>query len=95
MILKASQRGGGRDLAVHLLKPENEHVEVHEVRGFCSETVLGAFKEAQAIARGTRCQQFSSPSPLARLRRPPSRSMPLSGQSTESRISWALPVSRE
>jgi len=58
MILKASQRGGGRDLAVHLLKPENEHVEVHEVRGFCSETVLGAFKEAQAIARGTRCQQY-------------------------------------
>ena len=58
MILKASQRGGGRDLAVHLLKPENEHVEVHEVRGFCSETVSGAFKEAQAIARGTRCQQY-------------------------------------
>jgi len=58
MILKASQRGGGSDLAVHLLKPENEHVEVHEVRGFCSETVLGAFKEAQAIARGTRCQQY-------------------------------------
>ncbi|WP_121119702.1 relaxase/mobilization nuclease domain-containing protein [Croceibacterium ferulae] len=58
MILKASQRGGGRDLAVHLLKPENEHVEVHEVRGFCSETVLGAFKEAQAIASGTRCQQY-------------------------------------
>ena len=58
MILKASQRGGGRDLAVHLLKPENEHVEVHEVRGFCSETVRGAFKEAQAIARGTRCQQY-------------------------------------
>lgn len=58
MILKASQRGGGRDLAVHLLKPENEHVEVHEVRGFCSETVRGAFKEAQAIARGTRCRQY-------------------------------------
>lgn len=58
MILKASQRGGGRDLAVHLLNPENEHVEVHEVRGFCSEHVLGAFKEAQAIARGPRCRQF-------------------------------------
>lgn len=58
MILKASQRGGGRDLAVHLLKPENEHVEVHEVRGFCSEDVRGAFKEAQAIARGTRCKQY-------------------------------------
>lgn len=58
MILKASQRGDGRELAVHLLKPENEHVEVHEVRGFCSEDVRGAFKEAQAIARGTRCRQY-------------------------------------
>jgi hypothetical protein len=58
MILKASQRGGARELGVHLLKPENEHVEVHEVRGFCAEDVLGAFKEAQAIARGTRCKQF-------------------------------------
>lgn len=58
MILKASQRGGGTQLGVHLLKPENDHVEVHEVRGFCAEDVLGAMKEAQAVARGTRCEQF-------------------------------------
>jgi len=90
MILKASQRGGGRDLAVHLLKPENEHVEVHEVRGFCSETVLGAFKEAQAVARGTSCQQYiSSPSPSTRRKLHPCLSTPSSGRSTESRISWA------
>ncbi len=38
MILKASQRAGGTQLAMHLLKTEeNEHVEVHEVRGFVSD----------------------------------------------------------
>ena len=58
MILKASQRAGAKALGVHLLKEENEHVEVHEVRGFCAEDVIGAFREAQAVARGTRCKQF-------------------------------------
>lgn len=57
MILNASQRGGAIQLAVHLLKPENEHVEVHEIRGFISENVKEAMKEAQAIAKGTRCRQ--------------------------------------
>ncbi len=42
MILKASQRAGAKALGLHLLKTENEHVEVHEVRGFCAEDVLGA-----------------------------------------------------
>lgn len=58
MILKASQRSGAVQLARHLLEAENEHVELHEIRGFMSDTLLGAFKEAQAIACGTRCRQF-------------------------------------
>lgn len=59
MILKGSQRGGGKALGLHLLNAEqNEHVEIHEVRGFMSDTVLGAFKEAQAMASGTRCKQY-------------------------------------
>lgn len=58
MILKASQRGGGAQLATHLLKAENEHVEVHEIRGFVANDVRPAFKEAQAIAMGTRCKQY-------------------------------------
>ncbi len=59
MILKASQRGGGSQLAVHLLKTvENEHVEIHEVSGFSSDTPMDAFKEAYAISRGTKCRQF-------------------------------------
>jgi len=59
MILKASQRGGGKQLGLHLLKTEeNEHVEVHEVSGFVAETLSGAMKEAHALARGTWCQQY-------------------------------------
>ncbi len=58
MILKASQRGGGMQLAVHLLKPENEHVELHEISGFVADDLAGAFKEVYAISKGTRCKQF-------------------------------------
>jgi hypothetical protein len=59
MILKGSQRGGARQLGDHLLKKtENEHVEVHEVRGFLASDLLGALREAEATAKGTRCKQF-------------------------------------
>lgn len=59
MILKASQRGGGQDLAVHLMRADdNEHVEVHEVRGFGAYTLKEAFREAYAISKGTRCRQY-------------------------------------
>lgn len=58
MILKASQRGSAVQLAHHLLKTENEHVELHEIRGFLSDNVVGALKEAQAVACGTKCKQF-------------------------------------
>lgn len=59
MILKASQRGGSKQLALHLLRrDENEHVEVHDVRGFVSEDLVGAFQEAYAISKGTKCKQF-------------------------------------
>jgi len=58
MILKASQRAGGTQLALHLLKTdENEHVEVHEVSGFVSDTPIEAFQEAYAISRGTKCRR--------------------------------------
>jgi hypothetical protein len=59
MILKGSQRGGGRDLAVHLMRTDqNEHVRLHETRGFMSDDLRGAFKEAEAISRATKCRQF-------------------------------------
>lgn len=58
MILNGNQRGGHGDLARHIMKPENEHVEIHQIRGFIADTVSGAFKEAHAISRGTKCTQF-------------------------------------
>lgn len=58
MILVGNQRGGSRNLAAHLLSPENEAVEVHEVRGFAADDVHGAFQEAHAMSKGTRCKQF-------------------------------------
>jgi hypothetical protein len=59
MILKGSQRAGGAQLAAHLLNDrDNDHVRVGEVRGFISDDLHGAFKEAQAVASGTRCKQY-------------------------------------
>ncbi len=59
MILKASQRGGGKQLALHLLNAiDNEHVELHDLRGFVSDDLVGAMKEAHAVSLGTRCRQF-------------------------------------
>lgn len=40
MILKGNQRGGGKQLAAHLMKVEdNEHVHIHELRGFMSDNL--------------------------------------------------------
>lgn len=59
MILKGSQRGGAKQLGLHLLKTEeSEHVEVHDVRGFLSEDIVGALREAEAVAKGTKCRQY-------------------------------------
>lgn len=59
MILKASQRGNAKELAIHLLKTTaNEHVEVHDLRGFVADDLHGALRECEAIARGTQCKKF-------------------------------------
>lgn len=59
MILKGSQRGGGSDLAAHLLRlDENEHSETEEVRGFVSKDLKGTFAEAYAVSKATRCKQY-------------------------------------
>jgi hypothetical protein len=59
MILKGSQRSGGRQLAAHLLRAdENEHVEVHELRGFMADNLPEAFQEAYAISKGTQAKQY-------------------------------------
>ncbi len=58
MILKGNQRGGAKNLALHLLKEENEHIDVHDLRGFASSDLMGALNEAYAVSRGTRCTKF-------------------------------------
>ncbi len=59
MILKGNQRGGGKQLAAHLMKVEdNEHVHIHELRGFMSDNLHSALHEAYAVSRGTRATQF-------------------------------------
>jgi hypothetical protein len=46
-------------LGTHLLRTdENEHVELHEISGFVSETLQGAMSEAYALSKGTKCKQF-------------------------------------
>jgi hypothetical protein len=59
MILKGSQRGGGTNLAIHLMRvDDNEHVRVHELRGFASDNLRDAFREVEAISKGTKCSQY-------------------------------------
>lgn len=58
MILVGNQRGGAKDLAQHLMSPENDHVDVHELRGFSAESLNGALNEAYALSRGTNCRKF-------------------------------------
>ncbi len=58
MILNGNQRGGAKDLALHLMKAENEVVELHSLRGFVSRDLMGALNEVYAVSRGTKCRQF-------------------------------------
>lgn len=57
MILKAKERGDAPQIARYLLADrDNDHVELHELRGFASDDLVSAFEEAGAIASGTRCK---------------------------------------
>jgi hypothetical protein len=59
MILKASQRSGAAALADHLMNSlDNDHIELLETRGFMAEDLHGAFAEAYAISKATRCRQY-------------------------------------
>lgn len=59
MILQGSQRGAASTLSAHLMNDrDNDHVMVLEVRGFVARDLHGAFAEAYAISKGTKCEQF-------------------------------------
>lgn len=75
MIIKASQRGGARQMALHLLNGEmNEHVTLHEISGFVADSVHGALNEAYALSKGTKCTQFMFSLSLSP---PPGESVPV------------------
>ncbi|MFQ5715746.1 MAG: relaxase/mobilization nuclease domain-containing protein [Nitrospinales bacterium] len=45
-------------MANHLLnKKENDHVDVHEIRGLATENLRSAFLEIEAVSKGTRAKQ--------------------------------------
>lgn len=59
MILKGSQRGNGQNLAAHLMRlDDNDHVTLYQLRGVTADDLHGAFKEIEAVSRGTKCQQY-------------------------------------
>lgn len=59
MILKASERGKAAELARHLMNArDNDHVTLHDVRGFLCDDLAGALMEADAVSQGTRCRNF-------------------------------------
>jgi len=46
-------------MALHLMNgDQNEHVTVHQVKGFVASDVFGALNEAYALSKGTQCKQF-------------------------------------
>jgi hypothetical protein len=58
MILKGNQRANAAELAFHLMKDENEHIRIVEMRGFSSDDLLEALLEIQAISRATQCEKY-------------------------------------
>lgn len=58
MIIKASARGSPMGLARHLLNDkDNDHVELHSVRGFVSEDLSGAMREVHAMSAAVKSKQ--------------------------------------
>jgi hypothetical protein len=59
VIPKGNQRGGGQQLATHLLNAfDNERVEVAEMRGAIAPDLHGAFTEWQAQSKPTECRKY-------------------------------------
>lgn len=58
MILQDNQRGGAKNLALHLIKDENDHIELHEIRGFASNDLINALNEFHFISKATKAKQF-------------------------------------
>ena len=56
MIIKGSERGGAKQLALHLMNTQdNDHVELHKVHGCIAQDIEGALMEIYAVSRATNC----------------------------------------
>src|SRR5271169_160336 len=59
MIPKGNQRGGGQQLATHLLNSfDNDSVELIDMRGAIAPDLHGAFAEWYAEAKATKCVKY-------------------------------------
>lgn len=58
MIIKGVSCAGAKRLAAHLTRTDtNERAEVREIRGVVAETLIGALREMEAVAAGTRTKK--------------------------------------
>ena len=58
MILKASTRGRPMGLARHLFnEKDNDHIELHSIRGFVSDDLTGAMREVHAMSATVKSKQ--------------------------------------
>ena len=59
MIPKGNQRGGGQQLATHLMNSfDNDRVAIAEVRGAIAQDLHGAFAEWYAQSKATNCSKY-------------------------------------
>ena len=59
MIPKGNQRGGGQQLATHLLNSyDNELIEIADLRGAVASDLHGAFAEWRAQSKATKCRKY-------------------------------------
>jgi hypothetical protein len=59
LIPKGNQRGGGRQLATHLLNQfDNDRVELVDLRGAVAGDLHGAFHEWYAQSKATKCEKY-------------------------------------
>lgn len=58
MVIKGRARGGAQRLAMHLMRLDtNERMEVLEARGVIATDLVGALREMEAVASGTKSQR--------------------------------------
>ena len=70
MILNGNERANAGNLSRHLLNTrDNDHVELHELRGFVADDLHGALQECEAVAMGMEAaREYSSYASALRMR---------------------------